>query len=472
MPSIFSGIRKISDSQLRLEIALLENVSVGNAMKETGSKALGMLAAFAGSIGEKLGMKPGNDSSSENSSSNAQDMLTNVDKRCVALSGLSRDNLELRFKNLLTEKCNEFWTANTESQDIGVSEDLLSITIINEAAKIYELDRNMTVALKADEICKRYDDQLLTSILKAIKAENGEAVTRREVSLQLALNEAPIEAKRNLQKRLVLEEFSGRGLYSVIKSSASIKKLRIVVECIGYGAFDINKAYIDAAFDTMFGVHRLKRAMFAHIVWLSVRNYGAKFAINQDLLPSYVPVDLRPSVEEEEREYMKQIAARKELQSSYEKSLIQVERYEKELASVMEIMTEEQDPVRVTQVKNNLDFAQNQFAEYKREYEGIAELIEKKTASKARQLELAWMAFFPRFVFEDKVFEKAVEKYTKAELLNLERMLKEMHDSIDIVAYSAKKIEFEEQLRDCALCTVSAGKSASIIYNGNRIFDV
>lgn len=472
MPSVFSGIRKITDSQLRLEIALLENVSIGNAVKETGSKALGMLAAFAGSLSEKLGMKPEGEDAQDKESKNSQDMLANVEKRCVALSGLSRANLELKLKTVLAEKCSEFLQAAGEGMESTISEDSLSVTIINEAAKIYELDRYMSISLKADEIHKKYEDQLLTSILKAIKNESKEAAPKREMSLQQALNEAPIEDKRHLQSRLVLEEFSGKGLYNVIKGSASIKKLRIIVECIGWNAFDMPKAYIDAAFDTMFGVHRLKRALFAHIVWLAVDSFGGKFAINVDSLPSFVPADLKTSVEGEEREYMQQLEARRELFNSYEKSRLQVERYEKELASVMETTTEEQDPVRVTQVKNNLDFSQNQFAEFEKEYNGIADLIKKKTNSKATQLELAWRAFFPRFVFENKVFVDAVEKYTKAELINVERMMKEMHDSIDITAYSAKKQEMDGQLMDCAICTVSSGKTACVVYSGNKIFDV
>lgn len=472
MPSVFSGIRKIPDSRLRLEIALLENVSIGNAVKESGSKALGRLATLAGSLSEKLGMKPGNDGFDNMTGSKTQDMISGVERRCVALSGLDRSNLELKFKNLLTEKCREFFPVNNDSSEMSVSEDWLSVTIINEAAKIYETERYLTPALKADEIHKQYEEQLLKSILKSIKAETGDAVHKRESCLQIALNEAPIEAKRNMQRRLVLEEFSGRGIYAVIKSSSSIKKLRIIVECIGYGAFDMTRAYIDSAFDTMFNVHRLKRAMFAHIVWVAVQACGGKFAVNADILPSFVPADMRSSLEDEDREYMKQIGARRELLSSYEKARVQVERYENELAGVMEVMTEEQDPVRVTQVKNNLDFAQKQFEEFEKEYKGLADLLDKKTQSRARQLELTWKAFFPRYSFEEKVFEHAVEKYTKSELISVERMMKEMHDSIDIAAYSIKKQEVDGQIRDCALCLVSTGKNACIVYSGNRIFDV
>lgn len=473
MPSIFSGIRKISDSQLRLEIALLENVSITSAVKESGSKALEKITAFAGSLSERLGMRQTSPVDADNVSRNAQDMMSAVDKRCVALSGLNRDNLEMKFKNLLAEKCSEFLPAgDVDSQEKAVSEDCLSVVIINEAAKIYNLEKYMTVALKADEVYKNYEEQLLKSILKAVKAESGEAAQRRDIALQQFLNEAPIESKRNMQRKLVLEEFSGRGLGKVIRSSSTIKRLQIIVECIGYGAFDMTKAYIDTAFDTMFNVHRLKRAMFGHIVWLAVGANGGKFAVNSDLLPSFIPADVRNALEAEEREYMKQIAARRELSSSYDKARLQVERYEKELAELMETVTEEEEPVKVTQVKNHLDFSQKQLEEFEKEYTGLAAVVAKATKGKARQLELAWKAFYPRFTFEDGVFEHAVERYTKAELLGIERMLKEMHDCIDIEAYSNKKQEIDGQMRDCVLCQVSTGKNGCIVYSGNRIFDV
>lgn len=474
MPNIFTGLRKLSESQLRLEIALLENVSIGNAMKEKGSKALGKITAFAGSLTEKLGMKQNVQNDEDNSGyGGEQDMMNAIDKRCVALCGLDREKLEMRFKSLLMQKCTEFMeNGNNGDAQTDISEDRISVIVINEAAVVYGIDRYMTPALKADEICKNYEEQLLESILKAVKAESGEEIARRSAALQQALNEAPIEAKRTMQSKLVLEEFSGKGLNKIIRGSSTTKRLRAIADCIGYSAFDMTRAYIDTAFSTMFNIHRLKRAIFSHIVWQAVRTNGRKFAVNTDTLPSFIPADIRPSLEAEEREYMKQVAAKRELLNSYEKSRIQVERYENELSQLMETVTEENEPVKVTQVKNNLEFSRKQFEEFETEYKGLEAVVDRATQSKARQLELTWRAFYPRFEFADGVFEHAVERYTKAELLYVERMLKEMHDCIDIEAYSSKKQEIDGQLRDCSMCRTAAGKNACIIYSGSRIYDV
>ena len=47
MPNIFDGLNKISDDDIRLQIALFQSVTVGNAVKETSLKVVGKLVDFA-----------------------------------------------------------------------------------------------------------------------------------------------------------------------------------------------------------------------------------------------------------------------------------------------------------------------------------------------------------------------------------------------------------------------------------------
>ncbi len=476
MPNIFAGIRKISDTELRQEIALLENISIGNAMKETGSKALGKLAAFAGNLGKQLGLAPEGGSSNDRDNKSPADILGQVEKRCVALSGLSRMDLEVKFKTILEDKCREFMSAGQYSE-VAVTEDYLSVIVIRESAKIYDTDGYLPPAVQAEAVYNAYEEALLKSILKIVKSESKEDALHRDILLQQALNAAPIESKRFMQKRLVLEEFSGRGLGKVIRASATTKRLKIIVECIGLGAFPLLQAYIDTAFDTMFGIHRLKRAVFCHLVWRAVYAMDGVFAVKSDVLPSFQAADVRNATSQDEKAFMKQVAARNELEAMWNKARLQVERYENELSDIMENMTMEEvqaetEPPRVTQVKNNLDFARKQYAEHEKEYMGLREVVAQAASEKAWQLQVAWQAFYPRFVFEESVYVQAVEKYTKTELVNLERMLKEMHDCIDISAYSNKKIKQDEIERDCVICRVSDGRTACIVYSGSQIYEV
>ena len=46
MPNIFDGIRKMSDEDVRLEIALITQTNLLNAAKETGNKLVNSLASL------------------------------------------------------------------------------------------------------------------------------------------------------------------------------------------------------------------------------------------------------------------------------------------------------------------------------------------------------------------------------------------------------------------------------------------
>ena len=50
MPNIFDGIRKMSDEDVRLEIALITQTNLLNAAKETGNKLVNSLADAANSF--------------------------------------------------------------------------------------------------------------------------------------------------------------------------------------------------------------------------------------------------------------------------------------------------------------------------------------------------------------------------------------------------------------------------------------
>ena len=47
MPNIFDGIRKMSDEDVRLEIALITQTNLHHAAKETGNKLVNSLADSA-----------------------------------------------------------------------------------------------------------------------------------------------------------------------------------------------------------------------------------------------------------------------------------------------------------------------------------------------------------------------------------------------------------------------------------------
>ena len=53
MMNLFEGVRKMTDDEIRMQIALFRNVTLLNAAKETSGKVLGGLADICGKLQQK-----------------------------------------------------------------------------------------------------------------------------------------------------------------------------------------------------------------------------------------------------------------------------------------------------------------------------------------------------------------------------------------------------------------------------------
>ena len=57
MSDIISEISRISEDELRMQIALIDNVNISNAVKETGYRLVNVLADVANSFTQSIGIK-------------------------------------------------------------------------------------------------------------------------------------------------------------------------------------------------------------------------------------------------------------------------------------------------------------------------------------------------------------------------------------------------------------------------------
>ena len=59
MAALFDGVKRMTDDELRMQIAFLRNITFANVAKETGNRVIGGIAGFANSITEAFsGKKP------------------------------------------------------------------------------------------------------------------------------------------------------------------------------------------------------------------------------------------------------------------------------------------------------------------------------------------------------------------------------------------------------------------------------
>ncbi|ABR34122.1 MULTISPECIES: hypothetical protein [Clostridium] len=233
MPNIFDGLRKISDNDIIEQIALLETMNVTNISKPIIQKAKKRTISIINFIGSKIGKNRVLEEPE------VKEIWALVDEKKEELEKCTRNELNERLFNILSEKANDDLESATE--------DEVSIEVIEEAAKLYKVHKNLTPNHKADIIYSKYNEKLSG---KAKEYINGQAfVDLQETTKDI---EEIISSMDEEQKR----EFT---------QSVDVAKLTFL---------NVWK--------------KLDRQHFIRLIWLCVKAYGGRFTVKEEELPSFV----------------------------------------------------------------------------------------------------------------------------------------------------------------------------------------
>ena len=110
MMNLFEGVRKMTDDEIRMQIALFRNVTLLNAAKETSGKVLGGLADIANAFAESFSKRTPFDFQ-------VTRVCDMVRKEYDRLKANDRVQLEYELKKILTEKCRELVPEESEEPD-------------------------------------------------------------------------------------------------------------------------------------------------------------------------------------------------------------------------------------------------------------------------------------------------------------------------------------------------------------------
>jgi hypothetical protein len=508
MPNIFDGIRKMTDDEVRMEIALLRNVTLLNAAKETSNRVIGGLADIANAFAESISRKTPFDYQV----TRVSDM---VHREYNSLKVNDRIQLEYELRKVIREKCAEF-TQEAAQEDIG--EERLSFLVVNEAAKVYNIHKYDTPAEKTEAVYAAFDKALLVSIHSRLVKQNREEIIKTDQKIQDAMNLATLDSKRQLQSALMPKEFSGRCIGRILRLERNVKYLTDTVTYLGLDCFDYVTSNIIAVFSELKNFKRTGRALLAQLVWCAKRAYHGSFKVTEKILPSYITQEKRQEELASEQEFRAVLSGRvqaqdrltacendlkisreKEEECRQKEELLKRE-YEEQQMKFMGLESRKDDYINnrkpedekktyyseVNDTKRQLDKAQADFERIEKQLAELKEKIERQESErnvallnfevvksktddqvKKRTIKLQnnWQAFYFRFAFADDVFEQLVLNFTIDNLLNIERLLKEMHDSKDILAFAYEKNEENAT----TYCHMKSGKNAVIVYNKTYI---
>lgn len=232
MPNIFDGINNLSDNELIEQIALLETINMYNLSKPIAQKAIKKVVNIINFLGNKIGKDP-NIKEPE-----VKEIWTVLEEKIDELKEYTREELNERLKEILIEK--------SKNKADKPSEDEISIKVIEEAAKLYKINDNLTPAKKADLTYLNYSKKNDENQEKHLKGENIQEV------------EYVIVGEENNQ-------------YLELKEENEFKK---VIE--------------DDKISILNSMKNLDKDMLAKIVWVAIKSYGKLFTPKNEDMPSFV----------------------------------------------------------------------------------------------------------------------------------------------------------------------------------------
>ena len=518
MPNLFKAAEKLSDDELRTEIAVLRSVSLSSAAAETGTRVIGTLAKWANML-----VSPANNDGEGRFDYKVVTVVDRIKQQSEQMASMSRAELNERLMHEVYNKCRELDSSVIpEAMDV----DTLSVWITCEAGKVFAERDDISPANMCVSIKDKYHEQMLARLHRELAAQTPQQIKEADKKIQMALNKVPIEMMRELARTVRPTEFSGAGLGKTIRHENGTQKLAMVVTAMGFEPFDEMSLRVGAAYDMMRGFNRMPRILLAELVWIIVKGYGGRFTFATDLLPSFEGG--RGYSSDEEKQYWTSLNRRKDYmsrimqQKGEEEQLKQ--KFEKATAVYNELLeskkqadivwdgleavkneytkadsTKNKDEAKkyfadVTKASRDRDWAQEKLSKAEAQMDGLgnqlmqkrellkqmnAEFTEVRSATDgmiakhSREIELQWKAYFFRFTFDDVIFSTIITTFTRSELLKLEEYLKEMHDSRRPDAYGLWTEEEEQDGKvtkyNGIKCLVSPGKDATVIYSGTYI---
>ena len=245
MPNIFDGISKLSDDDVRYQVAVLEECTLSNAFSQMGGTISNKAFSFLGSIRKVIDGK-------EIMVPEIVTIEDRIKSKYEALQELDREELEIKIRKDLVEKINSASTLEMKNP----SDDRISVEIIELACKKYKKDinSNLTFAQKADIIRHRYDEKILSQMQEKLSKQNEQERHETEMAIQKALDEMSGERQEELRQALNMKELNGEVLRKLFVSTAGVSVTLLVMETAGFGAYIALTTVMHAVFTTALGI--------------------------------------------------------------------------------------------------------------------------------------------------------------------------------------------------------------------------
>lgn len=502
MANVFSLISYLSDDEIRFQIALIDNVNITNAVKETGHKLLASVVDVANAFAETFAKK---------------NVLEYEVKKVSDMVGDTMIKLKLEERKSLEEMLEKRIYAllkNITGKEYSEDEnkERVSKILIDMAGSAVGVNKYLSPAHKLEEIRIKYNNAFLTNLKNHIAKMTDKEVKECAKQVDKELNAANMSVKREIQEALLPSKFNGLGIINSLKAQKTTGKLETVVKLLGADMFGSISVEVSTMYQAIKSLNSMSRMQLSRLLYKSAEGYGKKLYVDVDLLPSYVSPHDKETYEEADKELLLIVREYEEARTLLEKKTKQVEDKEKQLEDAREkyesagkdydeiqkdftkLESEKDDffgrrkseedtkkyysnvnstkreldrvaedyekkKKRLHQISDELKIAKEDLEKQEKKLEAVEANSKERVKKRADELKLKWQAYFFRFKFEEGLFEKLILLFTREELLHIEEALKEAHDAKSmlsvaedenkLVAYTGSKkpaiIRYEEK---------------------------
>ena len=350
MPNIFDGIEKISDAEVREQIAVLESINMINISKPMIGKVTKNIVKVTNKLGVLMGK------SEVMKEPDVKSIWELVEEKRSELEWCKRNELDRRFKKALVSK-----TLNAKEDD---SLDAISVEVINEASKLFDISEELTPGQKADIIKDRFTERMLINVNKKLKKQNSQEAKKTIEVLENSIRNMNDEQREDVKKALGIEKLTGETIRAALLKAGAPAAILAAVSASGFGAFVGLTTIIHAVFTTVMGItlpfavytgatstlailtgpvggmiilglasyqifngnKKLNRELLVQIVWFAVTSYGEKFA------PKVPWESLEDKIKEEEiqRKYDELVREKEKIERRVSEQTMKIKNLEKQ----------------------------------------------------------------------------------------------------------------------------------------------
>ena len=237
MVNIFAVFKKADDAAIAMQVAQLQSVTISNIMTPYAQKTRNFFAQVANRL---------TNSNFENT--NVTELQDLIQKNYLRLQNKSRAELD----NLLYAELSK--RVNHRRNELLASADkiFLSSKIIAEAAKSFDIQKNLTVAQKADAIAQRFYERIREKINSELQKQNSAQAAQMEQTLDENISQMNASEREQMRQALRVDELTGKTIRNTLLK-AGLPALAIGASG-GFGVYIATTTILHAVFTTALGI--------------------------------------------------------------------------------------------------------------------------------------------------------------------------------------------------------------------------